>query len=605
MFRSLTVPGAFHVALAMLFSLNSGCNPSSSADKINTTENARAANQSVFQESPFQIIRRSKARESERTEPSEFLLSATNQDLSTSLLFTEVQEDVGLHHIFENGARGQLLAVETLGGGCGWLDYDMDGRIDIVCNQGGDATTLDQNRQPTDALFRNFGSAFERVDAQARIAETAYSQAVAVGDFDNDGFQDIYISNVFANTLWRNCGDGTFLEMAEISGVADKRWSSTSAWADIDKDGDLDLYVCNYLVYDPTRPARCLDEQGRVALCNPSKLEPWPDACYVNQGDGSFTEEARERGLVGPENRALSVAIADFNNDSWPDIYVANDTNDNFLFFNRGDGYFDEKAKLVGCATDYLGMPQSSMGLAVNDFDRNGFLDIYSTHYTNESNTLYANYGEHGFQDVTNRVGLHRPTLQFLGFGTVMQDFDHNGQMELFVGNGHVVTAMHEPDPRMQAQLFSYGGERLWRGVGDSSGDYFKKIWMARGVATADFEADGDLDILVLNLNDQACLLRNDSQRGQWLNVSFIGLQSNRYGVGVRVQLTTEEVTYVQEICGGTSFAASHQPMLSFGLGNFEGEVSLRVLWPSGAEQSIDHVSVGQHLIVREPATWQ
>jgi enediyne biosynthesis protein E4 len=522
---------------------------------------------------------------------------------TTNLAFTEVQQDLGFDHVFKTGAQGQMLAVETLGGGCGWLDYDSDGRIDLICNQGGDPTTTDWTSQPADALFRNLGEYWPRVDTHARMVDPAFSQAIAVGDFDNDGFQDIYISNVTANTLWWNCGDGTFVEVSEYAAVADRRWSSTAAWGDIDKDGDLDLYVCNYLVYDPLHPAPCFDDKGRVTLCNPSKLEPWPDACYVNQGDGTFVEQSQQLGLAGPGNRSLGVAIADFNNDTWPDIYVANDTNDNFLFLNRQDGHFEEQAKLYGCATDHLGMPQGSMGLGVNDFDHNGFLDLYVTNYANESFTLYANFGNNGFQDVTNRMGLRRPTLAYLGFGTAMQDFDHDGQMELFVANGHVVAANHQPNPRMNPQLFSCLDGKSWYEVSRLAGRYFEKLWMARGAATADYDKDGDLDVLVLNLEDHACLLRNDSRRGQWLNMSFIGNKSNRFGIGVRTLLTAGERTYTQEVCGGTSFASSHEPILSFGLGQFTGEVSLRVLWPSGIEQVFNNVPVGQHLIIDERAT--
>ncbi len=526
--------------------------------------------------------------------------ASDSSQLASAFAFTEVHEELGIQHVFQTGARGRLLATETLGGGCGWIDYDRDGRIDIFCNQGGDATVLDLQTQPVDTLFRNLETSWQRVDAQARLVESAFSQAVAVGDYDNDGFQDVYVSNVFANSFWRNCGDGTFLEIASYAGVADPRWSSTAAWGDLDKDGDLDLYVCNYLVYDPMHPTPCVDGKGRVMLCNPSKLEPWPDACYMNQGDGTFLDQAKEMGLVGPGNRALSAAIADFNNDRWPDIYVANDTNDNFLFLNRKDGHFDEQAKLYGCAADHLGMPQGSMGLAVNDFDGNGYLDIYSTHYTNESNTLYANFGEKGFQDVTGRMGLHLPTLPYLGFGTVMQDFNQDGRMELFVGNGHVVTAEHEPNPRMNAQLFSYPGGKAWVDLTRSLGGYFDKLWMARGVATADYDKDGDLDLLILNLDDRTCLLRNDSQRGSWLKLSFIGRESNRFGIGVRVQLTAGDRVYMQELCGGTSFAASHEPILAFGLGQFTGNVSLKISWPSGVDQVFEDVAVGQHLQIDE-----
>ncbi len=579
------------IALSSLLcaALSVGCGRDVSVPTANTSSNSRVE-QSQTKPPP-----RSKSSDESQASPEHSVPS-------TRVLFTEVQEVMSFHHVFDRGARGALLEVETLGGGCGWIDYDLDGRLDILCNQGGDATSEDRATQPADGLFRNLDGRFQRVDTAARLDDRAFSQAIAVADFDNDGFPDVHISNVFTNTLWKNCGDGTFVEIAAIAGVADSRWSTTSAWSDIDLDGDLDLYVCNYLVYDPTHPTSCFDDQGRVVLCNPSKLEPWPDACYINQGDGTFIEKSRELGLVGDGSRALSVAVADFNNDHWPDIYVANDTNDNFLFINLGDGHFEESAKLYGCATDHLGMPQASMGLAINDFDRNGFLDIYATHYTKESNTLYENYG-HGFQDVTGRMGLHQPTLAYLGFGTVMQDFDQNGELELFVANGHVATAPHQSEPRMKPQLFSYTGFKQWRDISSDSGPTFQESRLSRGVATADFDRDGDLDLLVLNLDDRAWLLRNDSERGAWLTLSFVGWESNRQGIGVRAEVTAGDRTYVQEVCGGTSFAAANQPLLAFGLGEFRSELSIRVLWPQGEEQTLTGVLPGQHLIVRQSAS--
>lgn len=519
----------------------------------------------------------------------------------TRLRFTEVQAALGIEHVYANGATGELLAVETMGGGCAWLDYDRDGLLDLFFNQAGDPAARSESEQPTDALYRNLKSSFSSVAVSARILERGYSQAVAVADFDNDGFDDIYVSNVFANTLWHNCGDGTFVEVAAWAGVDDNRWSSTAAWGDLNLDGLLDLYVCNYLQYDPRDPIRCFDDQGRPMLCNPAALAPWPDACFINQGDGTFIDEAEARGLIGDGSRALSAAIADFNNDRLPDIYVANDTNANFLFINLGDGIFEDQAGLMGCAVSREGIAQASMGLGVNDFDQNGFLDIYSTHYADESNTLYVNHGQHGFQDMTALMGLHDVTLRWLGFGTAMQDFDHNGQMDLIVTNGHVVTTTHKPKPHMPSQIFTYGPERRWVDVSSAAGAYFQAKRMGRGLAVGDYDADGHLDIALINQNDPAVLLRNDSETGNWLNFSFIGVQSNRAGIGCRVELSLADHKLTQELCGGTSFASSNQPLLSFGLGDCETVDSVVVYWPSGIRQELRCLKANQLLVLREP----
>jgi enediyne biosynthesis protein E4 len=520
----------------------------------------------------------------------------------SGLALVEVEVELGLKHIFITDGRGEQLAVETLGGGCGWIDYDRDGAWDLVLNQGGQPDAKDRRQAPIDELSRQWDGRFVSVARQARFTDADFSQAVAIGDFDDDGFQDIYICNVFENTLWMNQGDGTFIEVAASGGVNDRRWSSSAAWADLNADGLLDLYVCNYLQYDPTNPKDCRDPQGRKTLCNPASLPPWPNACFINQGDGRFIDETSQRGLASPPARSLGIAVVDLNGDDLPDIYVANDTDDNHLFINRGDGTFDENAVLLGCATDYLGVRQGSMGIAVNDFDDNGYQDLYVTHYFNESNTLYVNLGKHGFQDSTNILGLHLPTLPLLGFGTVMQDLDHRGRMQLFVANGHVIRAPHEPEERMPAQIFQFERRRngTWVDIGRSSGDYFQKKFLGRGVATADFDGDGDLDLLVLNLDDPASLLRNESQRGNWINFSFLGRSSNRFGIGVRVELSGVQ-RRVQQLCGGTSFAATHQPLLSFGLGEETGPIDAVVVWPSGVRQQLTGLLINDHYRVEEP----
>lgn len=521
-----------------------------------------------------------------------------------SLKFVERQHTFDTQHVFNTGGEGNFLAVETLGGGCGWIDYDSDGFWDFVCNQGDRPDLKDRHQTATDALFRNTNNHFVKVDQNANFADSHFSQSVAVGDFDDDGFQDIYISNVFENTFWRNNGDGTFIESAKSCGIDDPRWSSTAAWADLNHDGLLDLYVCNYLKYDPTNPVDCYDGEGQKMLCNPASIDPWPNACYINLGDGTFREESEKRGFNQYTGRSLSVAVADFTGDRLVDIYVANDTDDNFLFVNQGQGVFKEEAVLRGCATNHLGIREAGMGIAVNDFDKNGLQDIYVTHYSEESNTLYKNLGNNGFQDITNLAGLHQSTLPFLGFGTTMQDFDQNGQMDLFIANGHVVTAAHNPRQQMPAQLFSFDGHNQWREISELAGQYFEKNWLGRGVATADFDDDGDLDLLILNLDQPACLLRNDSERGNWINVSFRGRTSNRFGVGVNVEMTTQtgarEINQSQQLCGGTSFASTHQPILSFGLGPSSDPVDLHIIWPSGLKETLTAVQPNQHIIVDE-----
>lgn len=518
-------------------------------------------------------------------------------------LFTEIARDAGIDHTYLNGASGLLLMVEPIGGGCGWIDFDRDGQWDLYLNQGGDPVAKADAERPSDQLFRNLGDAqFVAVTDRCGIDERGYSQGIAVGDLDNDGFDDIFVTNVGPDVLYRNQGDGTFVDVTEATIGRDSLWGTSAAWADLDRDGDLDLYVCNYCNFDPYHPIECRNAKGLKIMCEPNNhVDPVPDECFLNNGDGTFRPAARERGLSGEGNLALGVAIADFDNDGWPDVFVANDTTPNFLFINRRDGTFSNEAMRLGCAVSADGQAQANMGIAVGDYDRNGWLDAYVTHFEGEWNTLYKNDGAAGFQDVSGLVGLVPPKLSMLGFGTVMHDFNQDGQEDLFVANGH----LGEPKQvgvtlEMLPQCFSFDGRR-WHECRGEAGAYFLDKYVGRGVATADFDNDGDLDLAVVHQNRPAALLRNDSQRGRWLKLQFVGRRSNRNGVGVRATVRCGATTLLQEVAGGTSYCAAHQPVLAFGLGDSAAPVRVEVRWPSGAVQVLEDVRVDQALLVLEP----
>ncbi|HAY82299.1 MAG TPA: hypothetical protein DCY79_21035 [Planctomycetaceae bacterium] len=503
--------------------------------------------------------------------------------------------------VYVNGEQGQSLMVETVGGGCGWLDIDRDGHWDLYLCQGGDSTKPADSSQPLDALYRNDGEGnLQLVTDVSGIRDFGYGQGVAVGDFNEDGFDDIYVTNVGSNTFWMNMGDGTFEEITQEANVDDPRWSSSAAFGDIDLDGDLDLYVCNYLVYDPSNPVDCRSKNGESRICHPKDIEPYADECFINQGDGTFTAEARQRGLFGEGNKGLGVAIADFNNDQLPDIYVANDTTANFLFLNQGEGKFAEQASLLGCAANRAGAFQASMGLGVCDFDRNGFLDIYATHFYGESNTMYKNLGAKGFRDVTPDVGLHAPTMSDLGWGIVANDFDFDGYDELFVATGHVENYPGNPLHKMYPNLLTSAGESF-QPCAATAGDYFKQKYVGRGAAGGDLDNDGDADLVVVHQNTPTAILRNDSKRGNWLKLEFRGSASNRRGIGCRVFVTRGETKQMQELAGGTSFASSNQPALYFGLGEDSKADRIEILWPSGKRQVLEDVPANQHLTIDEP----
>lgn len=540
----------------------------------------------------------------------DFLTDSTSDDSPTdrdtsymptrAIRFTDVAEVQGLSHIYDNGASGKVLMVESIGGGCAWLDFDRDGQLDAYLVQGGDPAAATAESRPADQLFRQMAGKFSAAGSATGLNDRQYSQGVAVGDFDNDGFDDIYVTNVGRNSLWQNQGDGTFLEVTDRTSVGDERWSSSAAWADLDRDGDLDLYVCNYLQYDPYHPMECLKD-GEPALCHPRQLPDWPDECYRNEGDGTFTAVAQEWKLAGPGNKALGVAILDMNQDGWPDIYVANDTTANFLFLNQQGQGFQESALRLGCALNAQGAAQASMGVAVGDYDENGLPDVFLTHFTGESNTLFQNLGEYGLHDVSNPTGIRTASWSRLGFGTVMQDLNHDGRTELMTVNGHIDERNADGDGyRQRAQLLTFDGQQ-WHDVSAPASPYFDQLLVGRGLSLGDYNADGLPDLLAAHQNSPAALLENHSEHGHWLKLTFSGHRSNRRGIGCQVKAALGDRTIVAQLAAGTSFATSHEPALFLGLDDWSSPVDLEITWPSGTVQTLKQIAVDQSHTAIEP----
>lgn len=523
---------------------------------------------------------------------------------ASRLQFVDIAQASGVNFVYRNGEQGESLMVESIGGGVGVLDFDCDGRIDLLFSQGGDPQNPQLGDAPV-ALFRRLpDGSWSNVADRAGLGDDGYGQGVAIGDFNADGFDDVYLTYVGANVMLRNQGDGTFVDVTASTGtegsMIGSRWSSSAAFADLSGDGLLDLFVCNYTDYDPMNPLICKNSQGENRICHPREVDGLPNDCFINEGDGTFSEQATDLGMVGPGSKSLGVAIADFDVDGDPDVYVANDTTANFFFVNDGENRYQERALVQGCAVSGDGLFQASMGLAIGDYDRNGFLDLYSTHYYDESNTLYRNLGPRGFQDVTARTGLHVPTLHLLAFGTVMEDLDLDGWQDLFVTNGHVENYAGNPIHKMPPQLFAFDGTR-WIERSETAGDFFRGEYVGRGAATLDFDDDGDLDLVVVHQNSPAAVLRNDSQRGHSLTLRLIGRDSPRDGSGARVVVTSGDLVLQQQRYGGGSFASTSQPILVFGLGERSGPCHVEIHWPSGRTSILGDVPVDQAMTVVEP----
>jgi hypothetical protein len=498
--------------------------------------------------------------------------------------FIECAKSLGIDHVYDNGASPRALMVESTGGGAGWFDFDNDSRVDLMLTQGGIPCPADGNPGKVDVLLRqkhdgNFSDCFE----VAGLLDSGFGHGVACGDYDNDGFEDVFVANAGQSRLYRNLGDGTFEEVTpQMTGLRSV-WSSTCTWCDPDRDGNLDLYVCNYAIYDPCNPIPCLDKDGIPSICHPRNVEPEPDFFFASSGDGTFRECAAERGLFGPGNKALGVVVADLNDDQWPDIYVANDTTANFVFINDGTGkHFKDESPQLGGAVSATGEPQASMGVGFGDFDHNGLPDLVLTHFTGEHDTLYQNLGTQGFFDVSAKTGLRQPTLPKLGFGIVMTDFNGDDHMDIFITNGHIDPRYEESEGyEMTPQLFSFNGEQ-WKEYQGKGEDFFAVPKVGRGVATSDFDADGDLDVCVVHHNTPVAILRNESKCGRMLTVRLRGTASCRSAIGTAVRVQSGETVWKQELAGGTSYAASHEKLLSFGLGSVQGPLKVEVCWATG-----------------------
>lgn len=522
--------------------------------------------------------------------------------LDTAPLFKDVHDELSVNFIYDTGANGRSLMVEATGGGAGWLDVDRDGRWDLYLVQGGNPTA-EIVHETGDLVLRNLGPAgFTDITGESRRIDNRYGQGIAIGDFDNDGFDDVYVTNVGENQLLRNLGDGTFEDVTELAGVGDARWSTSAAWADLDNDGDLDLYVCNYVDYNVFDPKRCVDDDGQPATCHPLEVDGIDNGVFENTGNGQFRSVYEEWGFKVTDSKSLGVVAADFNHDGMTDLFVANDVTPNHMFRQVATGEFQEQGVTLGCAMNQFGQFQASMGVAFGDYDRNGYSDLYVTHFTEDSNTLYANFGEVGFRDLTRVQRLHKPVLESLGFGTVMEDFNYDGHMDLFIANGHIDDWRDKGDDwKMHPQFFSHT-ETGWVEQSSNGGSYFTNKFLGRAVAKADYDNDGDCDLLVIHQNESNGLLQNAQVDGNWLKLNFVGHESNRRGIGVRVEVSYGDEQLVQQLAGGTSFCSGHEPALFFGLGDWSGNCEITVAWPmpNSVTTVLKDVSLNQSLVIHE-----
>ena len=535
-----------------------------------------------------------------------FLLIQSSQPRQASgVPFADVTATSKIDFVHQSGASPEKYMVETFGSGVAWVDYDNDGFQDLYFVNGAPGAA--------NALYHNNGDGtFKDVTRQAGVAgdgagKTAWKTGVAVGDYDNNGYLDLYVTAFGPNILYRNNGDGTFTDVTSAAGVAGgpAEWSTSTGFLDFDRDGHLDLYVVNYLDYRLTDNPYCgLRKPGHRMYCHPTMFDGMADRLFRNNGNGTFTDVSAKAGIANPAGKGLGVTFCDFDRDGKTDIYIANDTVRNFLYRNNGDGTFRDVAYGAGVGFDSNGKPQAGMGVDCADFDGNGFPDIFVTNFSEELNTLYGNLGNGVFEDVSTKAGLGSGYLP-LGFGTVLFDFDNDADLDIYVTNGHVIDNIKLYQPALSyAQrdlLYENVGGRF-RDVSSQSGAALQVERVGRGLAVGDFDNDGNLDVVIANLGRPPVLLRNQGVSGDnWILIRAKGRKSNSFGLGAKVEVETSEKKQVKEINNVASYLSSNDIRLHFGLGKAKTIQRLEVLWPSGMRQVLKDVAVNQILVVEEP----
>jgi enediyne biosynthesis protein E4 len=521
-------------------------------------------------------------------------------------IFTDRAGDTGLHFVHFNAMSEERYFHEIMGSGGALFDYDNDGDLDVYLVQGargGDDRTA-REASPSSLLDRLYRSdlvetgelRFVDVTAASGIVASGYGFGVAVGDFTNDGFPDLYITNFGSNQMYENKGNGSFTDVTRTAGTDDPFWGTSAAFFDYDRDGWLDLFVANYVDFSLTSHKPCYAPTGMLDYCGPLSYQPSPNRLFHNQGNGSFVDASATSRIAADYGGALGVIASDFNDDGWPDIYVANDGRANQLWLNQHDGSFVEDALMSGTAFNEQGTPEGSMGVVAGDFDSDGDDDLFMTHIDQETNTLYRNAGGGLFEDDTFEAGLGVLSRGFTGFGTAWLDYDNDTWLDLLVVNGAVrvietLVQAGEPLPLHQTnQLVRNLGNGRFQEVTATAGSIFDLAEVSRGAAAGDIDNDGDTDVLILNNSGPVRLLINEmGDRAAWLGLRLIDRSQKRDLYGTRVSCTLDDGrTLWRTVRAAASYCSSNDPRVLFGLGSSTSIRRIEARWPDGSREQWD-----------------
>jgi len=556
---------------------------------------------------PFALLALAACRQESAREP----LPAAPAAAAETAWFEDVSERVGLRFDHRSGLDGSFFFPEHVGSGGALFDYDGDGDLDAYLVMSGEHGAV---RDPSlvNRLFRQEADGrFVDRTAASGLGDTGYGMGVALGDADGDGATDVYVTNYGRDAFYRNRGDGTFADVTAAAGLGDERWATSACFFDADADGDLDLYVATYVHHDP--PRACTDAAGRPEYCGPAAFRGVPDLLYRNDGGGgavAFTDVSREAGIATRANKGLGLACTDLDGDHRPDVYVANDGEPNQLWINRGDLRFEDRATLLGAATNLLGKPEASMGVALGDVDRDGRLDLLLAHLDRETNTFYQNLGDGGFRDATAGWGLGAPSLPYTGFGAAFFDADLDGDLDLLVVNGRVrrgpalAAGPAGGDGNLPAYWRDYAEPNLFlvqedgrfRDASAGAGDLCRRVEVSRGLMAGDVDRDGAVDVLLTNCNGPARLYRNRAAAGRsWLSIRTVDKALGADAVGAEVVVTAGGRQWLLPVTSTYGYLTGVEPRVHVGLGDGR-RATVAVRWPDGHRQRLAEVPARRRL---------